>query len=1068
MTFKGYIGELQRNLKSGQATEPSYYPALKTLLEELDPSVSVVVNPKKTQHGSPDLSVKRKKKVLDFPVGWIEAKDLGEDLDKIEKSDQLKRYLHLPNLVLTDFLEFRWYTNGERRLAARLGTLHNRKLRTEPESEAAVRDLLSGFLRHETPPAKDSRELARRMAQLAHFIRDAILLAFEVEAKEGKLHQQLQAFRDTLLPDLEAEQFADMYAQTIAYGLFAARCQPNPSSEKFTRASAADLIPKTNPFLRKLFQEIAGVDLDSRIRPFVDDLVALLRNTDIGSILADFGHRAAKEDPVVHFYEDFLQAYDPELRELRGVYYTPEPVVSYIVRSIDHILKAQFEKPLGLADKDVLILDPACGTGTFLYFTIRHIYQTLLQQGQKGQWNSYVSGNLLKRIFGFELLMAPYAVAHLKLGLLLKELGYQFDADERLGIYLTNTLEEAVKKAQQVFAFADAITEEGRAANEIKRDKKIMVVLGNPPYSGHSANRSWEIKDSKRVPTFIGRLLQDYYRVDGKPLGEKNPKWLQDDYVKFIRFGQWRIERTGYGILGFITNHGYLDNPTFRGMRQQLANTFTKVSVLDLHGNAKKKEKAPNGSKDENVFDIQQGVAIGIYVKEANATRPPNIRQADLWGEREHKYDSLSESEINTTPWKDLKPQAPAYLFVPQNTELLKEYESEWKITELFPVNSVGIVTARDHLTIRWSRDEVWNLVQDFAALPVERAREKYELGKDARDWKVQLAQEDVRSSGPKRVRIVPILYRPFDVRFTYYTGQSRGFICMPRPGVMPNMLAGENLGLLWTRPMSPNYEFSVLVSRFPIDQCAIGNKTAGAGISYLGPLYLFQGAGEKQHRQRRLLLTDSQVSGKDGRTPNFGAQVIAEAEDKIGLKFVADRTGDLGKSFGPKDFLEYCYAVFHSPGFRKRYREFLSKDLPRLPLTSDKSLFVTLARKGAELIALHLMESPTLSNYITHYEQPGDHAVEKVRYVEPNLSTGILSGRVYINGKQYFEGVPRDVWKFQIGGYQVCEKWLSDRKGRKLSSDEIDHYQKMVVALNETMRVMREIDEAIPSWPLP
>ncbi|MGH9792176.1 MAG: N-6 DNA methylase, partial [Candidatus Acidiferrales bacterium] len=498
--FRAYLAELQRNLASGIASENTHRPALEDLLEALDPTINAFNDPKHIDVGAPDFTIRRKGHEIDFPVGWVETKDIGEDLDKIEKTDQMARYLGLPNLILTDYLEFRWYTDGKLRLTARLGTVSaRRKLVRDGEGEEATARLLTQFLSYAIQGVTSPRELAERMADLAHIIRDITLNSYKAEAEKGTLHRQLQAFRETLIPDLSPEQFADMYAQTIAYGLFAACCQKPGERNKFTREGAAHLIPKTNPFLRKLFNEIAGPDLDERIRPFVEDLVALLRVADIGVIMMDFGKRAAKEDPVVHFYEDFLKDYDPKVREMRGVYYTPEPVVSYIVRSVDHLLKTRFNKPLGLADKDVLILDPACGTGTFLYFVIRHIYNTLVANGQKGQWNSYVSENLLKRIFGFELLMAPYAVAHLKLGLLLQELGYQFDTDERLGIFLTNTLEEAIKKSQEVFWFAEALAKEGEAAAEIKRDKKIMVVLGNPPYSGHSANRSWELKPDPKT-----------------------------------------------------------------------------------------------------------------------------------------------------------------------------------------------------------------------------------------------------------------------------------------------------------------------------------------------------------------------------------------------------------------------------------------------------------------------------------------------------------------------------------------------------------------------------------------
>jgi predicted helicase len=1048
MAFKDYVAELKTIRNSGQATENSYYTALKSLIEDLDPSVAVVINPKKTPHGSPDFRLTRKKNVLDFPVGWIEAKEAGEDLNKIARSDQLKRYYNLPNLILTDFLEFRWYTDGKERFKVSLGAIANGKLKFDADGEAQVEELLRGFLQHKTPPAKDSRELARRMAQLAHFIRDAILIAHEHEDAAGILHQQMDAFREALIPDLTPEQFADMYAQTIAYGLFAARCQPVTTGEKFTREHAAYLIPKTNPFLRKLFSVIAGPDLPEQILPYVDDLVALLRDTDIGAIMADFGKRTAKEDPVVHFYEDFLQAYDPKLRELRGVYYTPEPVVSYIVRSIDHILKTEFAKPLGLADKDVLILDPACGTGTFLYYVIRHIYDTLCDHGQKGQWNTYVSGNLLKRIFGFELLMAPYAVAHLKLGLQLQELGYKFESDERLGVYLTNTLEEAAKKAQQIFAFADAIAEEARLAGDVKLNKKVMVVLGNPPYSGHSANRSWEIridaktKKPKKVPTFIGNLLKSYYQVDGEPLGEKNPKWLQDDYVKFIRFAQWRINRTGYGILGFITNHGYLDNPTFRGMRQQLMREFSDIHVLDLHGNSKKKERALDGSEDKNVFDIQQGVAIQLAVKRAERIGETSISHADIYGVRETKYTQLSHADVSSTAWQPLAPSPPAYLFVPRENNLAAEYEKGWKLTDIFPVNSVGIVTARDQLTIGFTPEEIWARVQDFASLPVEDARQKYDLGKDAQDWKVEWAQEDLKKSGPKRASVVPILYRPFDLRYTYYTGNSMGFICRPRAEVMRHMLAGPNIGLVAPRRVETIGPWThCLVSKGPIEHVAVSLKT----IDSLFPLYDYWSHGQNPN------LPGMHEMHVPNLNPAFLAVLKLNANPEAARKH-----------------LDYIYGLLHSQGFRRRYEEFLKSDVPRVPFTTDEELFAAFTKKGTELISLHLMESPKLADFITKYEQPGDHMVEKVRYAELNPKAGIKAGRVYINDAQYFDGVPKEVWEFQVGGYQVCEKWLKDRKGRKLSSDDIDHYQKIVVALSETIRLMREIDEIIPGWPLP
>jgi hypothetical protein len=1037
MSFKTYINELQKTLKSGQATEPSYYPSLKSLLENLSPGVSVLVNPKKTQHGSPDFNLKRKGSVLEFPVGWIEAKEIGEDLNKVEKSEQLKRYLHLPNLILTDFLEFRWYTDGQHRLTASLGAVQKRKLQVSPGGESGVHEILLAFLKHKTPPTRDSRELAKRMAGLAHLIRDAILTAYESEGVKAKLHKQLQAFREALIPDLGPEQFADMYAQTIAYGLFAARCQPSQGNEKFTRERAAYLIPKTNPFLRKLFNEIAGPDLPEDIQPDVDDLVALLRETDIGSVLDDFGKRTAKEDPVVHFYEDFLQAYDPKLREMRGVYYTPVPVVSYIVRSVDHLLKTKFGKPMGLADKQVLILDPACGTGTFLYYVIRHIYATLMRQGQKGQWNSYVSENLIKRVFGFELLMAPYAVAHLKVGLLLKELGYKFESDERLGIYLTNTLDEAIKRSEIVFA--QWIADEGSAAAAVKKEEPIMVVLGNPPYSGISANRG----------EWITHLVEDYRKVDGKPLGEKKV-WLADDYVKFIRFGQWRIDRTGQGVVCFISNHGYLDNPTFRGMRQSLRKSFSTIHVLDLHGSSKKKQKAPTGGADQNVFDIQQGVAIGTFLKSNNDQSPASVFHSEIWGTREAKYKFLDDADIQSTDWRGVPSAPPDYLFIPRSEEYKKEYQAGWKVTDIFPTYSSGILTARDGFVVALDEQTLRTRIERFRDKKLADGEVKNELGlSENYAWRISEARAQLIAEKNWRENFAKVLYRPFDVRDIY---NHPSVVWRPRTEIMRQMQE-SNLALATTRSTEIGSFEHVLCSRWPLDHHSVSLKE----VNYMFPLYIYPDGSAQQGS----LMSTTQ------RRPNIAEGFVTALIGQLQLEWRADERGDLKETVGPEDIFAYIYSILWAPSFRKRYVEFLKSDFPRIPLTSDRDLFARLTKRGLELVALHLLESPTLSRVITRYQQPGNHLVEKVRYVEANPKVGIKVGRVHINAQQYFEGVPKEVWEFHIGGYQVCEKWLKDRKGRKLSSDDIDHYQKIVVALHETIRVMREIDALIPGWPL-
>ena len=611
LPFDTYLKSIQKNLQKG--SERSHYPALKNLIDDPLYEIDAVIEEKGNKAGIPDFTVKRR----ELLVGYIEAKDVGIDLKQIEKTEQLQRYLEaFPNLVLTNYLEFRWYVEGKCRQTEVLADLSTNfgdgKLQIKNADKIAA--LLDQFLNYSGEIISKPEDLARQMARLTKAIRLATTTALEEEDNKGELHQLKQGFSEVLLPDLSDPDFSDMYAQTISYGLFAARVghAQNSGGEAFTRRTAGTYIPATNPFLKRLFNTIVETDAVSKIDWAIDDLVLLLSKVDMGSILEDFGRRTRQEDPVVHFYETFLAAYNAALRKSRGVYYTPEPVVSFIVRSLDAILKEKFDLPLGLADNTrdpvtnkprVQILDPATGTGTFLYEVVKQIYRNLEEMGMANQWDSYVSENLLDRLFGFELLMAPYAIAHLKLGLQLQELGYKFKGKQRLGIYLTNTLDEALKKSE--ILFGQFVAQEANEASVIKRDTPVMVIVGNPPYSYQSTNTG----------DWISGLVRDYYQVDGLPLDERNPKGLQDDYVKFIRFGQWRIDRTGSGILAFITNHGYLDNPTFRGMRQSLDKTFDEIYIMDLHGNSKKKEVAPDGSPDKNVFDIQQGVAVAIMVK---------------------------------------------------------------------------------------------------------------------------------------------------------------------------------------------------------------------------------------------------------------------------------------------------------------------------------------------------------------------------------------------------------------------------------------------------------------------
>lgn len=623
----------------------------------------------------------------------------------------------------------------------------------DPEDTAAWRSAwASAFPTAHRAVIRTSEALAQRLAEVANVTRHRVNEAYTYERPHGALHKLYAAFKKALIHDLSVDDFADMYAQTVAYGLFSAAATPHTGT--LTLENVVGLIPQTNPFLRELFAECLRVSQGTRRAQIdldelgVGELLETLQATDIDAVLRDWGLQRRGEDPVIHFYETFLRQYDAEKKTARGVFYTPNAVVSFIVRSVDHLLRTEFgcKDGLATATRDearnvrsagfspptsgeaettnnfrVEILDPATGTGTFLKYVIDQIYDNFNEKHKrlsaaerKKRWNEYVPTQLLPRLYGFELLMAPYTVAHMKLGLALKQTEYEFGSDERLRVFLANSLnEEAV--ASNTLDTMQWLAQEANSAAQIKRDTPITVILGNPPYSALSANMSDWIDGLLKGQTPNGKKVSSYYEIDDKPLGEKKV-WLQDDYVKFIRYGQWLIDRTGEGILAYITNHSYLDNPTFRGMRQSLMRSFSEIYLLDLHGNQKKKELAPDGSADKNVFDIQQGVAIGFFIKKRSATnKVAKVFHADLWGTREHKYEQLLLTEKGNVVWQELSPSSPYYLFIPHSEANRSEYESGWKITEAMPENVNGIVTARDHFVVDFDQASLLARINKFA-----------------------------------------------------------------------------------------------------------------------------------------------------------------------------------------------------------------------------------------------------------------------------------------------------------------------------------------------------------------
>ena len=823
--YSTYLKDLTAVAQQGDAREESYYPALADLLKKMAdatdrPHVHVTTLPRPTEGGNPDFRLWNGK---DRIIGYIEAKKPDERLDRIENSEQLKRYREtFPNLILTNFLEFRLYRNGKRVETVLSGQpfVLNALQTTPPlENQDDLHSLLDHFLNFALPQTFTAESLAIELAKRTRILRDVVGEQFR-RKQDSRLAGFFKAFRTYLIGSLTPEEFADLFAQTITYGLFAARTR---SGDDFNRRIAFDNIPHTIGVLRDLFRFISLDDLPAPLAWCVDDIAEVLAVADAPGILSRYYREGRGSDPIVHFYETFLAEYDPDERERRGVYYTPESVVGYIVRSLHSLLKTEFEKHDGLASDDVTLLDPAAGTMTFVAKAAQQAVAEFETKYGSGGRTKFIRSHILKNFYALELMMAPYAVGHLKMSFFLEELGHRLNDDERVPFYLTNTLDEEEPEQTEIPVLS-SLSEESRLASVVKKQTPILLILGNPPYSGHSSNKG----------EWIRGLIDDYKQVDGKPLGEKNPKWLQDDYVKFLRFAQWKIDQAGRGVVGMITNHSYLDNPTFRGMRQSLMQTFDDIYIFDLHGNSSKKETCPDGSPDKNVFDIQQGVAIAFFIKrDPKKERDAQVHHAELYGTRESKYDYLNAHDVSSTEWQTVKPVSSFYMFIPHDEAALEAgYRRFTAIPEVFPVNSVGVVTARNHLTIHWSEQEAWDTVRIFSRMESELAQQEYRLNKDT----VLSAQKDLLASGPKRKKVVPILFRPFDVRHTYYTGQSDGFICRPRSDIMRHMLAGDNIGLITVRQVAEGIFNHVSLSQYVTDfRTTLSNK----GGAYLFPLYL-------------------------------------------------------------------------------------------------------------------------------------------------------------------------------------------------------------------------------------
>ena len=1039
-----YVRSIFERYKSGNATEHTYRGDLQFLLERLLPNISVTNEPKRQKCGAPDYILTKN----NIPIGFIEAKDIGDtDLEGVKKTgnkEQFDRYrASLNNLIFTDYLDFHIYQNGALVEKIAIAKISDGSIVSIPENYGRFVNLITEFSSHIGQTIKSPKKLAEMMAGKARLLSDIIeksILSDEESLENSTLKEQMLAFREVLISNITPKEFADVYAQTIAYGMFAARLH-DPTLQNFSRQEAAELIPKSNPFLRKLFGYIAGPDIDDRIKWVVENLSEVFLACNVKEILNDYGKSTKMEDPIIHFYETFLSEYDPRLRKARGVWYTPQPVVDFIVRAVDDILKTEFDLPQGIADTSktkikvntqiadkrsasgykqvekevhkVQILDPATGTGTFLAEVVKHIHKKF--QGQQGIWSNYVEQHLIPRLNGFELLMASYAMAHLKLDLLLDETGFKSTSNQRFKVYLTNSLEESHPDTGTLFA--NWLSSEANEANHIKRNAPVMCVIGNPPYAVSSSNKG----------EWIQGLLNDYK----KDLNERKIN-LDDDYIKFIRYGQHYIDKNGEGILAYISNNSFIDGITHRQMRKNLLETFDKTYVFDLHGSAKKNETTVDGGKDENVFDIQQGVSINIFVKTGKKKKNSlgKVFYSELFGKRDVKYPFLYENTISSISWDTLINKQPYYFFVPKDFESQDIYQKYFSINDLFLNVNSGVKTDRDKLFIDISKKSTESKFKTLLSDSIPDSFIKEYKVVDSGSYKITQKIKDVvyDESNIKR-----ILYRPFDIRSIYYDPK---IVSRPGAKVAHHILKGS-LALVSCRQQS-TFDFQhILVSNYLTEVCTVSLQTKETGYAF--PLYLYPESNGQQT-----------IEESTERTPNLKQEILKEISEKLGLTFTNEKE-DTKNTFAPIDILDYIYGVLHSPTYREKYKEFLKIDFPRVPYPKDKDTFWKLVKLGGEIRQIHLLESPGVENYITQYPVDGSNEVVKPKYED---------GKVLINEVQYFDNVPLETWEFYIGGYQPAQKWLKDRKGRELDYEDILHYQKIIVALSETSRLMGEIDK--------
>ena len=1017
-TLQNYLKRLTQEYKTGVTTENSLRPALVDFLKETDElrKFTIINEPKRIACGAPDIVLLQKNAI---PVAYIETKDIGDpDLRGLKQNkEQFSRYKQgLDCVVFTDFLRFLLYRGDECLLEIQVARQEGDTLSLLPDAEQRFAELLSILRDAQPAPIASAKKLALLMAGKAQLLAGSIREVLKDKESDAgqELRQQFERMRTVLMSTVEEEEFADWYAQTIVYALFAARYH-DQHPDTFSRQEAAELIPQSNPFLRKLFQRIGVYDLDTRVAWIIDDLVGVFGATDVRTLLDT--EKSTAHDPIMLFYEDFLTAYDPARRKARGVYYTPSPVVAFIVRAVDELLQRDFGLRDGLADRSTVtnakgspvhrlqILDPATGTGTFLAEVVRTIYRKFV--GQQGVWNDYVRDHLLPRLHGYEILMAPYAMAHLNLEYVFRETGATNLGDARYGIYLTNTLENQ-RFDGNLFS---PIDQEAQAANALKNNMRVMVMLGNPPYNVSSSNK--------------GKWIEELMRTFKTDLNEQNIQPLSDDYIKFIRYAQYQIERSGEGIVAFITNNSFLDGIIHRQMRKELLRVFDAIYIVNLHGNRRIKERTPEGGKDENVFDVQTGVSINIFVKHKELTNTQaKLYYYDLFGSRQAKLEYLSALSLVNIHWYELRPNEPNYFFVNKNYKHEHEYRKAFSLSDLFEHHGQGVYSKRDSVAIRYKKQEAVELYQNAQILSPEEFRSRYNAGVDKRDWNAENVIQDLQTS--QGVVIVPYLYRPFDIRYVVYSRKSKGIFAYPCFDTLGSVLHATNYALCATRQVRQNQYRHCFVTNI------LGDKASVSDVSHIFPLYKLPDGWNYTPAE---LVAGKTRNGKPIELElNMRPEILAKISEAV------------GEPVKGEEVFDYVYGVLHDKEYRTKYFEFLKIEYPRIPYPKDKTEYQRYVTIGEKLRRLHLMDETLQIPLITTFDLAGSNQIEYVKYAD---------GKVWINDVQYFNNVPPSVWDHYVGAYQPARLWLQKRIGRRLDFDDVNWYLRVCATIYEELNAL-------------